>query len=73
MQKNWIGKSQGIDITYEVEGLEDKVSVFTTRPDTNFGATFVVAAPDSEFVINNLAMFPEKAACEEYVKATISF
>ncbi|NQV13197.1 MAG: class I tRNA ligase family protein, partial [Parcubacteria group bacterium] len=36
-QVNWIGRSEGIDIEYEVEGLDEKIKVFTTRPDTNFG------------------------------------
>ena len=49
MQKNWIGRKHGIDITYEVEGEKDKIVCFTTRPDTNFGATFVVLAPEHEF------------------------
>jgi leucyl-tRNA synthetase len=49
-QKHWIGKKEGINITYSVEGTEEKVVCFTTRPDTNFGATFIVLAPEHEFV-----------------------
>jgi leucyl-tRNA synthetase len=45
-QINWIGKKEGINITYGVEGTEEEVTVFTTRPDTNFGATFIVLAPE---------------------------
>lgn len=45
-QINWIGKKEGINITYDVEGAKEKVTVFTTRPDTNFGATFIVLAPE---------------------------
>lgn len=48
MQRNWIGRSTGADVEFEIEGREDKVPVFTTRPDTLFGATFMVVAPDSE-------------------------
>lgn len=50
-QRNWIGRKEGINITYKVEGsdpstLQSNVTVFTTRPDTNFGATFVVLGPE---------------------------
>ena len=59
-QRNWIGKSSGIDITYPVKNHEGKtLTVFTTRPDTNFGATFIVCAPDSDFVKENIAIFPK--------------
>ena len=69
-QRNWIGRSEGINITYTVEGQDEKVAVFTTRPDTNFGATFVVAAPDSAFVIRNLLRFPEKEGVLSYINDT---
>ncbi|MBI2600946.1 leucine--tRNA ligase [Candidatus Daviesbacteria bacterium] len=45
-QRNWIGKKQGINISYEVEGSDLKVACFTTRPDTNFGTTFIVIGPE---------------------------
>lgn len=45
-QKNWIGKSIGIDITYKVEGMKEEIVCFTSYPETNFGATFVVLAPE---------------------------
>ncbi|MGE3193678.1 MAG: leucine--tRNA ligase, partial [Microbacteriaceae bacterium] len=48
MQRNWIGRSTGADIDFVIEGRADAVTVFTTRPDTLFGATFMVVAPDSE-------------------------
>ena len=67
MQRNWIGRSEGIDITYPVEGQDIELSVFTTRPDTNFGATFMVAAPDSDFVKENLDKFPERKKVAVYV------
>lgn len=50
MQRNWIGRKEGIDITYKVNGTAEKITVFTTRPDTNFGATFIVLAPEHQFV-----------------------
>lgn len=50
MQKNWIGRREGINISYKVEGTSEKIVCFTTRPDTNFGATFIVLAPEHKFV-----------------------
>ncbi|MHA6667912.1 leucine--tRNA ligase [Homoserinimonas sp. A447] len=49
MQRNWIGRSRGADVDFEIEGRAEPISVFTTRPDTLYGATFMVVAPDSEF------------------------
>lgn len=70
MQKNWIGRKEGINIDYEIVGLNKKLTVFTTRPDTNFGATFIVLAPDSEFTRETLAQFPKKKEVEKYVEQT---
>ena len=50
LQRNWIGKRTGINIFYDVENTSEKVVCFTTRPDTNFGATFIVLAPEHKFV-----------------------
>lgn len=50
MQRNWIGKSQGAEVTFKVVGSEDEISVFTTRPDTLFGVTYVVLAPEHPLV-----------------------
>ena len=46
MQKNWIGKSVGCEIRFEVEGQNKKINVFTTRPDTIFGASFLAVSVD---------------------------
>ncbi len=48
MQKNWIGKSQGAEIEFAIDGHDDIITVFSTRPDTLFGATFLVLAPEHE-------------------------
>ncbi|MDO8498050.1 MAG: leucine--tRNA ligase [bacterium] len=49
-QNNWIGKKAGINITYKIKGTNETITCFTTRPDTNFGATFIVLAPEQTFV-----------------------
>jgi leucyl-tRNA synthetase len=50
MQRNWIGKSEGAEIDFAVDGLNEKIRVFTTRPDTVFGATYMVLAPEHPLV-----------------------
>lgn len=50
IQKNWIGRSEGAEVDFNIEGHSSKIKVFTTRPDTLFGATFMVIAPESELV-----------------------
>ena len=53
MQRNWIGRSQGAHVEFVIEGREEPVSVYTTRPDTLFGATFFVVAADSDLLLNS--------------------
>ena len=48
MQRDWLGRSEGAEITFEIEDSEDTITVFTTRPDTLFGVTFVTLAPEHE-------------------------
>jgi leucyl-tRNA synthetase len=55
MQRNWIGRSVGAEVEFEVEGRDEKITVFTTRPDTLYGATFMVVAPDSELAAELVA------------------
>jgi len=51
-QKNWIGKSQGAEVDFEVNEVDETLSVFTTRPDTLFGATFMVIAPEHPLLVH---------------------
>jgi leucyl-tRNA synthetase len=55
MQHNWIGRSTGAEIDFKVDGSDDEIKVFTTRPDTIFGATFLVLAPEHE-ILNKLSI-----------------
>ncbi|AFH50348.1 Leucyl-tRNA synthetase [Ignavibacterium album JCM 16511] len=50
MQRNWIGKSEGAEVYFKVVGIDDEIKVFTTRPDTLFGVTYVVLAPEHPLV-----------------------
>ena len=68
MQKNWIGKSEGAEVEFKVDGRDDIMTVFTTRADTLFGATFVVLAPEHELV-QKLVTDETREKVEEYVLA----
>ncbi|CAH0139071.1 Leucine--tRNA ligase [Microbacterium oxydans] len=59
MQRNWIGRSIGADVDFRIEGREEPVTVFSTRPDTLHGATFFVVAPDSDLAAELAADAPE--------------
>ena len=65
MQKNWIGKSTGAEVVFDVVGSDEKIKVFTTRPDTLFGVTYVVLAPEHPLV-DKLAHPDQKAAIASY-------
>ena len=68
MQRNWIGRSEGAEVVFRVEGAEIDLPVFTTRPDTLFGATFFVLAPEHPLVAELVAGRPEEEAVRAYVK-----
>ncbi len=68
MQKNWIGRSIGAEVEFAVEGRDDVITVFTTRPDTLFGATYVALAPEHPLV-PQLVNADTRAKVEAYVQA----
>ena len=69
IQTYWIGRSEGAMVSFNVEGFEDKIEVFTTRPDTIFGVSFMTLAPEHELV-SKITTAEQKDAVEGYIKAT---
>lgn len=65
-QRNWIGRSEGASVNFKIKGHEEILEVFTTRPDTLFGATFMVIAPEHEYM-EMITSDEQKAEIEEYV------
>lgn len=65
-QRNWIGKSEGTSLKFKIQGLESSIEVFTTRPDTIFGVSFVTLAPEHELV-ETLTTTENKTIVEAYV------
>ncbi len=71
MQRNWIGRSEGAEVTFRIAGSNEKITVFTTRPDTLFGATYMVLSPEHNAV--NYITTPEQAeAVHAYQKFAAS-
>ena len=68
MQKNWIGKSQGAEVTFALDGIDEKLTVFTTRPDTLFGATYMVVSPEHP-ALARIVTEAQKEAVKNYQAA----
>ena len=71
MQKNWIGKSTGAEVDFQIQGHDEKVRVYTTRPDTLFGATYMVLAPEHKLV-RTITTDDRRQAVEAYIAAAAS-
>ena len=71
MQRNWIGKSTGAHVTFKIDGHEETFTVFTTRPDTLFGATYCVLAPEHDLV-DEITTPDHKEEVDAYKKACAS-
>jgi len=69
MQRNWIGRSTGAEVDFEIEGLKTNLTVFTTRPDTLFGATYMVIAPEHP-LIEKITTEDHKTIVNDYIRAT---
>ena len=66
MQRNWIGRSEGAEVTFGIDGHDETFTVFTTRPDTLFGATYAVLAPEHPFVAK-ITTPEQQAAVDDYL------
>ena len=67
MQRNWIGRSEGAQLFFDIVGHDKKIEIFTTRPDTIFGATYMVLAPEHDFV-SQLTTSDQKEAVDKYLE-----
>jgi len=72
IQRNWIGRSEGAELLFRIEALDMDVAVFTTRPDTVFGATFFVLAPEHPLVDTMVERSPHGDEIDEYVKHALA-
>ncbi len=70
MQRNWIGRSHGAEVVFEIEGRAEPITVYTTRPDTLYGATFMVVAVDSALAAELAAGSKAESAFKEYLEKT---
>jgi leucyl-tRNA synthetase len=71
LQKNWIGRSEGASVQFQISNFKLEIEVFTTRPDTLFGATYMVLAPEHPFVVE-ITSADQKSAVEAYQKSISS-
>ena len=69
MQRNWIGRSQGANVQFEIEGRDEPVTIYTTRPDTLYGATFMVVAADSALAAELAAGGPVEKEFNDYLES----
>jgi len=67
MQRNWIGRSEGASVNFNIKGHDDIIEVFTTRPDTLYGATFMVLAPEHE-LLQKIVIPEQKERVEKYIE-----
>lgn len=68
MQKNWIGKSEGAEVCFKVEGFDIAINVFTTRPDTIYGVTYLVLAPEHPIVKKIIENSPTREECYKFIE-----
>ena len=71
MQRNWIGKSQGLACDFPLEGRDEKITIFTTRPDTIFGVTFMSLAPEHPLIDSLIAGTEQEAAVRSFIEQTL--
>ena len=69
LQKNWIGKSEGVELGFDIDGHDDIINVYTTRPDTLFGASYMVLAPEHT-LIHSIVTDEQRSKVEAYIEET---
>ena len=69
LQKNWIGKSEGVELGFDINGHNDTINVYTTRPDTLFGASYMVLAPEHT-LIHSIVTDEQRSKVEAYIEET---
>ena len=69
LQKNWIGKSEGVELGFDIDGHNDIINVYTTRPDTLFGASYMVLAPEHT-LIHSIVTDEQRSKVEVYIEET---
>lgn len=72
MQRNWIGRSEGAEVDFQVKGKKEKIKVFTTRPDTLFGCTYMVLSPEHPLLDKLKSSIKNKKEIEKYIKEAAS-
>ena len=72
MQRNWIGRSEGVEIEFKIDGLNEYLKVFTTRPETIFGVTYLVLAPEHP-LIKTLVSQDRKTEVERYINESLNY
>ncbi len=70
-QRNWIGRSEGAEISFTIEETGDDLSIFTTRPDTIYGVTFMAIAPDAKLMRKLADLCPNRTEVEEYIRKAL--
>ena len=68
MQRNWIGRSEGAEVEFKIDGSNETLTVFTTRPDTIFGVSYMVIAPEHPIVESLISGKEQEAECREFIK-----
>ncbi len=71
MQKNWIGRSEGLDVDFSIAGSDEKLTVFTTRADTIYGVSYIVLAPEHPMVSSLIAGSEDEEKLKEFIKEEV--
>jgi len=67
MQQNWIGRSTGVEVAFKIDGLEKHLKIYTTRPDTIYGVTYMVIAPEHPILKELIKGMPQEKDCLEFI------